>query len=99
MPTSPETVLVQNRGLVDLGPFACTDTPRSSIIHRVCYDKARDYLLINTGRTYYQFCGLPPVTFEAFVTASSMGQFYNQRIKGLGSKSPFACETGHPAIS
>jgi hypothetical protein len=84
-PISSETVFVENRGLVELGPFACTDTPRSSMIQRVCYDKSQAYALVNVRGKYYQFCELPPVTFDAFVTAGSMGQFYNQEIKGSGS--------------
>ena len=68
-----ETVDVKYRGVVDLKPFACTDTPRSSFIQRVCFDKAESY--------------------DAFVTAPSMGQFYNQKIKGTGSDGPFDCRT------
>ena len=43
-PVSSETVDVKYRGVVDLKPFACADTPRSSFIQRVCYDKAESYL-------------------------------------------------------
>jgi hypothetical protein len=35
-PVSSETVDVKYRGVVDLKPFVCTDTPRSSFIQRVC---------------------------------------------------------------
>jgi hypothetical protein len=31
--------------------------------------------------------------FDAFVAAPSMGQFYNQKIKGTGSDGPFDCRT------
>jgi hypothetical protein len=92
-PIDSETVSVGDRGVVDLRPFACTDTPRSTIIQRVCYEKARNYLLINVSGTYHEFCELPPGTFEAFVTAASMGQFYNQKIKAGGPGRPFDC--GH----
>ena len=84
-PVSSEIVDVKYRGAVDLKPFACTDTPRSSFIQRVCYDKGQSYMLISLRGTYYHYCELPPATFEEFVTAPSMGQFYNQRIKGSGS--------------
>jgi KTSC domain len=93
MPASSETVDVKYRGAVDLKPFACTDTPRSSFIQRVCYDKGQSYMLISLRGTYYHYCELPPATFEEFVTAPSMGQFYNQRIKGSGSDGPFDCRT------
>ena len=92
-PVSAEMVDVKYRGTVDLKPFTCTDTPRSSFIQRVCYDKAQSYMLINLRGTYYHYCELPPSTFDAFVMAPSMGQFYNQRIKGAGSDGPFDCRT------
>jgi hypothetical protein len=92
-PVSSETVDVKYRGVVDLKPFACTDTPRSSFIQRVCYDKAQSYMLISLRGVYYHYCELPAVTFDAFVVAPSMGQFYNQRIKGSGSDGPFDCRT------
>jgi hypothetical protein len=92
-PVSSETVDVKYRGMVDLKPFACTDTPRSSFIQRVCYDKDQSYMLINLRGTYYHYCELPAATFDAFVSAPSMGQFYNQRIKGTGSDGPFDCRT------
>jgi hypothetical protein len=88
-----ETVDVKYRGTVDLKPFACTDTPRSSFVQRVCYDKAQSYMLIDLRGIYYHYCELPAATFNAFVAAPSMGQFYNQNIKGSGSDGPFDCRT------
>jgi hypothetical protein len=93
MPLSAETVDVKYRGIVDLKPFTCTDTPRSSFTQRVCYDKAQSSMLINLRGTYYHYCELPATTFDAFLIAQSMGQFYNQRIKGTGSDGPFDCRT------
>jgi hypothetical protein len=92
-PARSETVDVKYRGTVDLAPFACTDTPRSSFIQRVCYDKAQSYMLINLRGIYYHYCEMPTATFEAFLTAPSMGQFYNQKIKGSGSDGPYDCRT------
>lgn len=92
-PAISETVDVKYRGIVDLRPFACTETPRSSFIQRVCYDKVQNYMLINLRGTYYHYCELPAATFDTFLTAPSMGQFYNQRIKGSGSDGPFDCRT------
>jgi hypothetical protein len=34
-----ETADVKYRGVVELKPIDCSDTPRSSFIERVCYDK------------------------------------------------------------
>jgi KTSC domain len=79
-----ETIEVKYRGPIDLKTFECRDINRSSFIQRVCYDKGQSYMLISLRGTYYHYCELPPATFEEFVTAPSMGQFYNQRIKGSG---------------
>lgn len=89
-PMTTETVDVQGRGAVDLAPFACTDTPRSTVVQRVCYDEARRHLLVNIGGTYSEYCGLPAATFDSFVVAPSMGQFFRQRIATAAT--PFACE-------
>jgi hypothetical protein len=92
-PVVSETVDVKYRGAVELKPFTCTDTPRSSFIQRVRYDKAQSYMLINLRGKYYHYCELPAATFDAFMVAPSMGQFYNQKIKGNGSDGPFDCRT------
>jgi hypothetical protein len=88
-----ETVDVKYRGPVDLKPFECRDTPRSSFIQRLCYDKAQSYMLINLRGTFYHYCELPPATFDALASAPSMGQFYNANIKGTGSDGPYDCRT------
>jgi hypothetical protein len=88
-----ETVDVKYRGPVDLKSFACTDVTRSSFIQRVCYDKGQTYMLINLHGMFYHYCELPVDTFDALMAAPSMGQFYNQNIKGFGSDGPFDCRT------
>jgi len=93
MPVTDEMVDVKFRGTVDLRPFICTDTPRSTHVQRVCYDEAQSYLVINVRGTYYQYCEMPLMTFNKFVTAPSMGRFYSQKIDGNGSSSPFDCRT------
>src|SRR6476619_582872 len=92
-PVSSETVDVKYRGPVDLKPFACTDTARSSFIQRVCYDKAQSYMLISLRGTYYHYCQLPPAICDAFMAAPSLGTFYNRQIKGSGADGPFDCRT------
>jgi hypothetical protein len=92
-PVSSETVDVKYRGIVDLKPFACADTPRSSFIQRVCYDKAQSYMIISLRGTYYHYCELPPAIFDSLTSAPSMGLFYNQNIKGSGSDGPYDCRT------
>jgi hypothetical protein len=88
-----EAVDIKYRGNVDLKPFECRDTPRSSFIQRVCYDKTQNYMIINLKGTYYHYCELPPATFDNLMGAPSMGQFYNQNIKGSGSGGPYDCRT------
>lgn len=93
-PVVTEVVEVQGRGEIDLAPFSCTDTPRSTVVQRVCYDEAQQHLLVNAGGTYSEYCRLPAVTFDAFVVAPSMGQYYRHRIAATATL--FACD-GVPA--
>lgn len=88
-----ETVDVKYRGVVDLTPFSCTDTPRSSFIRRVCYDDKNLYMVIQLNNTYYHYCELAKATFAEFTAAPSMGQYFNQNIKGSGSDGPYDCRT------
>ena len=88
-----ETVDVKYRGPVDLKTFECRDINRSSFIQRVCYDKPQSYMIISLKGTYYHYCELPVAMFDALMGAPSMGQFYNQNIKGSGSDGPFDCRT------
>ena len=88
-PVTTETVDVAGRGPIDLATFACTDTPRSTVVQRVCDDGAREYLVVNADGAYSEYCRLPAATFDAFVTAPSMGQFLRQRI---AVATPFACD-------
>jgi hypothetical protein len=90
---SAETVNVKYRGPVDLKPFACTDTPRSSFIRRVCYDKAQSYMLIQLNATWYHYCEIPASTVSALLSADSAGRYYNANIKGSGSDGPYDCRT------
>jgi hypothetical protein len=88
-----ETVDVKYRGPVDLKTFECRDINRSSFIQRVCYDKVQSYMIISLRGTYYHYCELPPSIYDTFMGAPSMGQFYNQNIKGTGSDGPYDCRT------
>src|SRR5664279_685976 len=88
-----ETVDVKYRGIVDLKTFECRDINRSSFIQRVCYDNPQSYMIINLKGTYYHYCELPPATFDGLMGAPSMGQFFNQNIKGSGSDGPYDCRT------
>ena len=89
-PVTTEMVDVRGRGEIDLASFACTDTPRSTVVQRVCYDEARRHLLVRAGGAYAEYCRLPAATFEAFVVARSMGQYYRQRIAAAATQ--FTCD-------
>jgi KTSC domain len=88
-----ETIDVKYYGKLDLASFVCTIVSRSSFINRACYDKAQQFMVLQLRSVYYPYCEMPPATFEAFLTAPSMGQYYNANIKGSGSDGPFDCRT------
>lgn len=90
---STETVDVKYRGPVNLAPFTCEDTTRSSFIRRVCYDTHNAYMLIQLRNTWYHYCELDQKTFDAFIASPSMGEYFNRRIKGTGADGPFDCRT------
>jgi hypothetical protein len=90
-PVTTETVEIAGRGAIDLAPFACTDTPRSTIIRRICYDEASRRLLVNVNGGYAEHCGLPTAAFAAFASAPSMGQYYRQNI-GPPLAGVFTCD-------
>jgi hypothetical protein len=90
-----ETVDVRDRGPVDLKAFACQDVTRSSIIARVCYDGANQYMLVQRNGAYDQYCELPKATRDALLNAPSMGQYFNANIKATGAdeNGPHDCRT------
>jgi KTSC domain-containing protein len=77
-----ESVYVKYRGDVDLKPFDCSDITRSSFINRVCYDRRNEYMLISLNGTFYHYCEIDAATVSSFLSAPSMGRFYNASIKG-----------------
>lgn len=81
-PAFAETVDIKYRGPLDLALFACTDVTRSSFIRRVCFDKAKSYMVISLNGTYYHYCSIPATTVDALMAAPSMGRFFNGEVKG-----------------
>jgi hypothetical protein len=49
-----ETVDVEDRAPVDLRTFECRDITRSSIVQRVCYDRAQRHLIVAIKGAYGQ---------------------------------------------
>jgi hypothetical protein len=47
-----ETINVKYYGSLDLKPFACIDITRSSFINRTCYDKAKQFMVVQLNGTY-----------------------------------------------
>jgi hypothetical protein len=92
-PIVSETIDVDRIGPVDLKPFTCSDTPRSTVIQRVCYARSRRVMIVNARGTYHVSCDVPPHTYQVFITAGSMGQFYGDAI---GDNPAFRCQTLDP---
>jgi hypothetical protein len=88
-----ETIDVKYWGTLDLKTFVCRDVSRSSFIQRVCYDGSQSFMVISLRGVYYPYCELPQATVNSLMAASSMGNFYNQNIRGSGSDGPFDCRT------
>jgi hypothetical protein len=90
-PVGSETVDVADRGTIDLATFECRDINRSSLIQRVCYDRVQRTLIVGIKGSYDDYCGLPQQTFDSFMTAPSMGQFFNQNLRGSGPDTRYDC--------
>jgi|SRR5215212_10796523 len=91
-----ETVSVKYRGPVQLAHFVCTDVTRSSFITRVCYDRAKNYMIIGLQGTYYHYCAIDPATVDGLLRADSMGRYFNANIRsGADQHGPFDCRD-HP---
>ena len=86
-PVVSETIDV-GRGNLDLSDFECRDITRSSILQRVCYDRAQRHLIVAVKGAYAQYCDVPGATYDALMGAPSMGQFYGRMIRSV---SGFAC--------
>ena len=89
-PVVSETIDIGGRSTVDLITFECRDITRSSIVQRVCYDRARRHLIVAVKGAYAQYCDLPAGTYDALLAAPSMGGFFNRHIRG-DSGAAFAC--------
>ena len=89
-PVVSETIDVGDRNRVDLSSYACRDITRSSIVQRVCYDRAQRHLIVAIKGAYDQYCDLPAETFDAMMGAPSMGQFFNRNIRDA-SGARFGC--------
>lgn len=76
-----ETVDLQDGRAVDLASYKCRDTPRSTLIQRACYDPVQASMIVSVKGTYFQYCDLPPATFDALMAAPSIGQFFKRNFE------------------
>jgi hypothetical protein len=76
---------------VDLTPFVCQDVTRSSLVNRVCYDAGNHTMIVQLNSVYSQVCDVPEATWDRFLNAPSMGQYYNANIKGSAAEPPYQC--------
>jgi hypothetical protein len=86
-----ETVNVGRRGAVDLTPFVCQDITRSSLVSRVCYDVAKQTMIVQVSSVYSQFCGVPEAMRDGFLNAPSMGQYFRANIESSGAQARYEC--------
>jgi hypothetical protein len=69
--------------------FTYLDGGSSSLVDFAFYDADNGYLIVSLNGTAYHYCGTPGGAWGEFTAASSLGSFYNTRIKGR-----FDCRTG-----
>ena len=50
-------------------------------------------MVVQLKTVYYPYCEIAAATYQTFLDAPSMGQYYNASIKGTGSDGPFDCPT------
>ena len=86
-PLHAVSVPVKYVGLVDLDSFDCTQIARSSFIRSVCHERSSATTVVQLNTTWYQYCGIPHATIQDWLSAPSMGRFYNRHIKGAA----YAC--------
>ncbi|MBR0959728.1 KTSC domain-containing protein [Bradyrhizobium japonicum] len=95
-PIVSETVETGEHRLVDLGTFECRDITRSTVLQRVCYDRARQDLIVANNGAYDRYCGVTAETVERLLGAPSMGQFFNRNIKRETTAGRYACPAREP---
>ena len=94
-PAAAKTVEVNGRSPVDISRwFTCIDTPRSSIIRRVCYDRPKRYMLIKRNETWDHHCEVGEPVVRQLITADSAGTYYNRFIRG----GPYDCRLHRPPL-
>jgi hypothetical protein len=95
-PLVSETVETGGHRPIDLATFECRDITRSTVLQRVCYDRAQQDLVVAVGGAYDRYCAVTADTVERLLGAPSMGQFFNQNLKREISGVRYACPAHRP---
>ena len=90
-PIVSETVETVDRRPIDLATFECRDISRSTVLQRVCYDRAQHNLVVATGGSYARYCGVAAETVDSLLGAPSMGQFFNRQIRREAAGGRYDC--------
>ncbi|MFK4382661.1 MULTISPECIES: KTSC domain-containing protein [unclassified Bradyrhizobium] len=90
-PIVSEAVETGEHRLVDLQTFECRDITRSTVLQRVCYDRAQQDLIVASNGAYHRYCGVTSDTVERLLGAPSMGQFFNRTIRREAAGSRYDC--------
>ncbi|AND90085.1 KTSC domain-containing protein [Bradyrhizobium diazoefficiens] len=90
-PVVSETVETGGHRPVDLATFECRDITRSTVLQRVCYDRAQQDLIVAINGAYDRYCGVDPETVDSLLGAPSMGQFFNRKIRREAAGSRYDC--------
>ena len=79
-----ETIDVKYYGKLDLSPFACTEITRSS--YRACYDKAKQFMVVQLKTVYYPYCEMPPG--KRVLSGGVDGEILQRQHQGHGARRP-----------
>ena len=90
-PIVSEMVETGDRRPIDLATFECRDISRSTVLQRVCYDRAQHNLVVATGGSYARYCGVAAETVDSLLGAPSMGQFFNRQIRREAAGGRYDC--------
>ncbi|WP_439399653.1 KTSC domain-containing protein [Bradyrhizobium sp. PMVTL-01] len=90
-PVVSERVEIGERDRIDLGTFECRDITRSTVLQRVCYDRARQDLVVVAGGAYDRYCRVTAETVDRLLGAPSMGQFFNRNLRRETAGSRYDC--------
>jgi hypothetical protein len=90
-PIVSETIETAEHRPIDLATFECRDISRSTVLQRVCYDRAQQNLVVAVDGRYDRYCAVAAETVDSLLGAPSMGQFFNRNIKREAAGSRYDC--------